>query len=180
LTAERAPSFSTKVPEGDTRPRRVCDTCGFVDYVNPRVVVGVVAVRDGKVLLCRRAIDPRKGLWTLPAGFMEERESVEEGARREAREEAGADVDLEGVLGIYSVPRISQVHVYFRARLLPGELVAGEESLEARLFAWEELPWDELAFPSVQWALDHYRETRDSAAFPARSNPPGERGDYRS
>jgi len=180
LTAERGASFSTKVPEGDTRPRRVCDTCGFVDYENPRLVAGVVAIRDGKILLCRRAIEPHKGFWTLPAGFLEDRESVEEGARREAQEEAGAEVDLEGVLGVYSVPRISQVHIYFRARLLTTELAPGEESLEARLFAWDEIPWEELAFPSVTWALSHYRETRGSAAFPARSNPVGERGDYRS
>jgi ADP-ribose pyrophosphatase YjhB (NUDIX family) len=180
VTVERAASFTTKVPDGDNRPRRVCNTCGFVDYENPRLVVGVVAIRDEKVLLCRRAIDPRKGLWTLPAGFMEERESVEEGARREALEEAGAEVDLEGVLGVYSVPRISQVHIYFRARLRATELAAGQESLEVRLFGWDEIPWEELAFPSVRWALDHYRETRGSAAFPARSNPAGERGDYRS
>lgn len=175
----RGPSFSMKVPEGDNRPRRVCDACGFVDYVNPRIVVGVVAVWEGRILFCRRAIDPRKGFWTLPAGFLEERETVEEGAAREAREEAGAEVELEGLLGVYSVPRISQVHLFFRACLRSAQLAAGEESLEARLFRWDEIPWGELAFPSVRWVLDHYRETEGRDAFPARVNPPGERGDYR-
>lgn len=180
MSPERRPSFSTRVPAGDNRDRRVCDFCGFVDYVNPRVVVGVVARWEGRVLLCRRAIDPRKGLWTLPAGFLEERETVEDGARREAREEAGAEVELEGLLAAYSIPRISQVHLFFRARLRSGEVVAGEESLEARLLRWEEIPWDELAFPSVRWALGHYRESQDQAVFPARANPPGELGDYRT
>lgn len=172
------PSFTSKIPAGDNRPRRVCDACGFVDYVNPRVVAGVVAVRDAEVLLCRRAIEPRKGFWTLPAGFLEERETAEEGAAREAREEAGAEIDLDGVLGVYSVPRISQVHLFFLARLRSPDVQAGEESLEVRLFRWEEIPWADLAFPTVRWALEHYRETRGAGPFAARLNPTGERGDF--
>ena len=175
---ERSPSFSTRVPAGDNRPRLVCDECGFVQYVNPKVVVGAVCTWEDRILLCRRAIEPRRGHWTLPAGFLEEKESVEDGVAREAWEEARAELDLDGLLGLYSVPRISQVQIFFRARLRSPEVAAGEESLEVRLFAWEEIPWDDLAFPSVRWALSHYRETRGQPTFAARTNPPGETGDY--
>jgi ADP-ribose pyrophosphatase YjhB (NUDIX family) len=168
---ERPPSFSEKVPAGDNRPRRVCDECGFVEYVNPKVVVGAICTWEDKVLLCRRAIDPRRGFWTMPAGFLEEKESAEDGARREAWEEARAKLALEGLLGLYSVPRISQVHIIYRARLLSPDVSAGEESLEVRLFAWPEIPWDDLAFPSVHWALGHYRDSLGKATFAARSNP---------
>jgi ADP-ribose pyrophosphatase YjhB (NUDIX family) len=168
---ERSPAFSEKVPAGDNRPRQVCDECGFVQYVNPKLVVGAICTWEEKVLLCRRAIEPRRGYWTMPAGFLEEEESTEDGARREAWEEARAKLELEGLLGLYSVPRISQVHVIYRARLLSPDVSAGEESLEVRLFAWEEIPWDELAFPSVHWALGHYRESRGKTTFAARSNP---------
>jgi ADP-ribose pyrophosphatase YjhB (NUDIX family) len=168
---ERPPSFSEKVPAGDNRPRRVCDECGFVEYVNPKVVVGAICTWEDKVLLCRRAIDPRRGFWTMPAGFLEEKESAEDGARREAWEEARAKLALEGLLGLYSVPRISQVHIIYRARLVSPDVSAGEESLEVRLFAWPEIPWDDLAFPSVHWALGHYRDSLGKATFAARSNP---------
>jgi len=165
-------SFSTKVPPGEDRERRVCDSCGFVDYVNPRIVTGVVAHFDGLILLCRRAIEPRKGFWTLPAGFLELGESVEDGARREAREEAGAELEIEALLGLYSIPRIGQVQVFFRARLLNDPL-PGPESLEVGLFAWEQVPWKELAFPSVRWVLDHYRETDGQSVFAPVANPDG-------
>lgn len=161
-----------KTPSGEDRERRVCDTCGFIDYVNPRIVAGVVAHRDGKILLCRRAIEPRKGFWTLPAGFMELGESVDEGASREAREEAGAELELELMLALYSIPRIGQVQVFFRARLI-NDPVPGPESLEVGLFGWDDIPWPELAFPSVRWALDHYRETDGRTGFPPFGNPPG-------
>lgn len=155
---ERRPDFHRATPEGEDRERSVCRTCGFIDYVNPKIVAGVVAVsQDGRVLMCRRAIEPRSGFWTLPAGYMEEGESVEDAARREAREEACASLELEGVLAIYSVPRISQVQIFFRARLSDPQIGAGPESLEARLFDWDALPLPELAFPSVKWALDDYR-----------------------
>lgn len=161
-----------KTPPGEDRLRRVCDSCGFIDYVNPRIVAGVVAHRDGRILLCRRAIEPRKGFWTLPAGFMELGESVEEGAAREAREEALAELEIEGLLAVYSIPRIGQVQIFFRARLT-NDPAPGPESLEVGLFGWEDIPWPELAFPSVRWALDHYRATRGLERFPPFGNPEG-------
>ena len=167
------PSFSLKVPPGDNRSRRVCDACGFVDYVNPRIVVGAVCTWEDRVLLCRRAIEPRHGFWTVPAGFLEESESVEAGARREAWEEARADIQIDALLGVYSVPRLSQVQIMFRARLVSPAVAAGEESLEVRLYGWGEIPWDDLAFPSVLWALQHFEDVRGQAVFAARSNPPG-------
>lgn len=165
-------SFSTKVPPGEDRERRVCDSCGFVDYVNPRIVTGVVAHAGNLILLCRRAIEPRKGFWTLPAGFLELGESVEDGAQREAREEACAELKIETLLGVYSIPRIGQVQIFFRARLL-NDPSPGPESLEVGLFAWEDIPWKELAFPTVRWALDHYRETAGQDVFTPFANPDG-------
>jgi ADP-ribose pyrophosphatase YjhB (NUDIX family) len=171
--SSRAPvSFRHEVPPGEDRERRVCQTCGFIDYVNPRIVTGVVAHQGARILLCRRAIEPRKGFWTLPAGFLELGESVEEGARREAREEAGADLDLEALLAVYSIPRIGQVQVFYRARLT-NTPSPGPETLELALFAWDDIPWKELAFPSVRWALDHYRETAGQSVFAPFANPPG-------
>jgi ADP-ribose pyrophosphatase YjhB (NUDIX family) len=151
-------SFSLKVPPGEDRERRVCDTCGFIDYQNPKIVAGVVATTpDGCILLCKRAIQPRHGYWTLPAGFMELGETVEDGARREAREEACAELEMGGVLGLYSVPRIGQVHIFFTAKLL-NEPSPGPESLDVMLAHWDDIPWADLAFPSVKWALEHYRQ----------------------
>ncbi|HEY7797147.1 MAG TPA: NUDIX hydrolase [Hyphomonadaceae bacterium] len=160
-----------QVPPGEDRERRVCQTCGFIDYVNPRIVAGVVAHTDEKILLCRRAIEPRRGLWTLPAGFLELGESVEEGARREAMEEACAELELEAMLGVYSIPRIGQVQIFFRARLL-NQPSPGPESTDVMLAGWDDIPWKELAFPSVHWALRHYRETRGRTGFPPFGNPP--------
>lgn len=161
-----------QTPPSEDRQRRVCDHCAFIDYVNPKVVVGAVVIDADHVLLCRRAIEPRLGFWTLPAGFLEENETVEEGALREAREEACADLALEGVLAVYSVPRISQVQVMFRARLARPGFSAGPESQEVALFAWPDIPWDKLAFPSVRWALEHYQDWRTGMPGPF-SNPPG-------
>ena len=173
MTDPRIPiSFSTGVPPGEDRERRICATCGFIDYANPRIVTGVVAHVDGLVLLCRRAIEPRRGFWTLPAGFLELGESVEEGARRESMEEARAELEIETLLGMYSIPRIGQVQIFFRARLL-NVPSPGPESQEVRLFGWDEIPWKELAFPSVRWALDHYRETEGRTGFAPFGNPPG-------
>jgi ADP-ribose pyrophosphatase YjhB (NUDIX family) len=173
VSAARTPiSFSNEVPAGEDRERRVCQTCGFIDYVNPRIVTGVVAHRDGRVLLCRRAIDPRKGFWTLPAGFLELGESVEEGARREAREEACAELEIETMLAVYSIPRISQVQIFFRARLL-NDPTPGPESTDVMLASWDEIPWKELAFPSVKWSLDAYRATEGQSGFAPFGNPEG-------
>lgn len=153
--------------------RYVCGDCGHIYYSNPKIVVGSVVVHDGKILLCRRAIEPRKGFWTLPAGFLEEHETPEEGAKREAKEEADCEIELDALLAVYSVPRISQVQLMYRARLCNSHFAPGTESLEIALFAWEEIPWTELAFPSVVWALNHYRETKDLQVFAPATNPPG-------
>lgn len=172
-TNDTPPSFHRIVPDGDTMERSVCTRCGFVDYVNPKVVVGSVATDiQGKILLCRRAIEPRKGWWTLPAGYLECGESVEDGARREAREEAGADLRIARVLAVYSINRISQVQIMFEASLLNPESIApGPESLELAMVAFEDIPWSELAFPSVAWALRDWRETAATGDLRPRSNP---------
>jgi ADP-ribose pyrophosphatase YjhB (NUDIX family) len=166
------PPFVRKVPEGDDRERLVCADCGFVYYQNPKIVVGAVAAHAGRLLLCRRAIPPREGYWTIPAGYLELGESAEAGARREAWEEARAELALEQLLAVYTIRRISQVQLIYRAHLLRPEVAAGPESQDVRLFRPEELPWDALAFPSVHWALRHYRETQGAAAFAPHTNPP--------
>ncbi len=163
--------FERRVPEGDTAERYVCGRCGHIHYSNPKIVVGSVVSHDSLILLCRRAIEPRIGLWTLPAGFLEEHESPEDGARREAREEANADIILDALLAVYTVSHISQVQLMYRARLEKREFSAGPESLEVKLFAWNDIPWDELAFPSVKWALGHYRETKELSIFAPFGNP---------
>lgn len=172
-TDNSSPSFSLKVPDGDDRERNVCTRCGFIDYQNPKVIVGSVATdTEGKILLCKRAIEPRRGFWTLPAGFMELGETAEQGAKREAWEEARAELDLDQVLAIYSVPRIGQVQIMFRAQLCnPGGIGAGPESEDVRLVAWEDIPWTELAFPTVYWALRHHREVLGEKGFVPFSNP---------
>lgn len=166
------PDFALEVPAGEDRERRVCRHCTFIDYQNPKIVAGAVVLKNDKFLLCKRAIEPRKGFWTLPAGFMELGESVEEAARREAREEAEADIEIDQLLAVYSVPRIGQVQVMFRARLR-GDFGVGPESEEVRLFDWKDIPWSELAFPTVVWALTHHAETRDQPVFAPFGNPEG-------
>lgn len=172
----RAVAFSRKVPTDDTFVRSVCDACGFVDYVNPKIVVGSVVTHGEKYLLCRRAIEPRRGFWTLPAGFMEEGETSEEGAKREAMEEANATIEIRDLLAVYNIPRISQVQLMYRAELATADFSAGPESLEVGLFAWDEIPWDELAFPSVHWALTQFRSVIGESAVVPFSNPQGEAG----
>lgn len=165
------PDFIRTIPPGDDRERLTCASCGFVAYENPKIVVGSVVAEDGRVLLCRRAIEPRRGFWTLPAGYMELAETVEEGARREAWEEARARIALEGLLAIYSIARIGQVQMLFRARLAEPGFEAGPESLEVRLFAWEEIPWGEIAFPTVHWALQRWRDTAGQPLAAPATNP---------
>src|SRR5947199_3463839 len=143
------------VPEGDDRERMICADCGFVLYDNPKIVVGSVARWDELILMCRRAINPRRGFWTLPAGYLELNESTSAGAEREAWEEARAKIAIEGLLAIYDIPRISQVQLIYRARLLDEAVKPGPESLEVALVGWDQIPWDEIAFPSVGWALNH-------------------------
>jgi ADP-ribose pyrophosphatase YjhB (NUDIX family) len=163
----QVPDFHVAVPDGDDRERRICRSCGFVDYVNPKIVAGAVATDEaGRILMCRRAIEPRSGFWTLPAGFMEQGESVEQAARREAQEEACADLALEGLMAVYSVPRISQVQMFFRARLAVPEIAAGPESLEVAMFDWDQIPMDALAFPTVRWALEDFRAGHGAAGGP--------------
>jgi ADP-ribose pyrophosphatase YjhB (NUDIX family) len=176
---ERSGPSVRRVPEGDNRERLVCPDCGFIHYDNPKVVVGAVATWEDRILLCLRAINPRRGFWTLPAGYLELNETVIDGARREAWEEARAEIEIDGLLGLYNVPRISQVQIFFRARLVSPDVSAGPESEEVGLFTWDEIPWDDLAFPSVRWALDHFRELGGTGEIFARFNPPGETGDLR-
>lgn len=175
-----APSFSTfdrLVPEGDSLERLVCRDCGHIHYDNPKIVVGAVIAHEGKILLARRAIHPRKGYWTLPAGYLEERETTEAGAAREAMEEAGATIAIDGLLAIYSIPRISQVQIIYRAALASPDFAAGPESLEVALFAWRDIPWTDLAFPSVHWSLNYFRQVEGVKVFAPFANPPGDGGD---
>lgn len=165
-------NFTLGVPAGDDRERRICGTCGFIDYRNPRIVAGSVVTSGDRILLCKRAIEPRRGFWTLPAGYMELGETVEEAARREAREEACADIEIDRMLAMYSIPRIGQVQIMFRARLL-SDVRPGPESLETELVEWKDIPWSQLAFPTVVWALTHHAETRDRADFVPFANPQG-------
>jgi len=168
----RGPSVR-KIPEGDNRERMICVECGYILYDNPKIVVGSVARWDDRILLVRRSIEPRYGFWTLPAGYLELNESASAGAEREAWEEARARIEIEGLLAIYDIPRISQVQLIYRARLLDDDIQAGSESLEVNLFEWGQIPWNELAFPSIGWALQHDREARSTRDFTARINPPG-------
>jgi ADP-ribose pyrophosphatase YjhB (NUDIX family) len=166
------PDFVRTVPPGDDRERLTCPDCGFVAYENPKIVVGSVVAQDDQVLLCRRAIEPRRGFWTLPAGYMELAETVEEGARREAWEEARARIALDGVLAVYSIARIGQVQVIFRAGFEAPGFEAGPESLEVRLFPWDGIPWEDLAFPTVGWALRRWRDTAGRPLAAPATNPP--------
>jgi ADP-ribose pyrophosphatase YjhB (NUDIX family) len=150
----------SRVPEGDNRPRFICGSCGNVHYQNPRLVVGCVPDHEGKILLCKRSIEPRSGYWTVPAGFMELGESLAEAAARETWEEACARVELGPLYALVDVVHAGQVHAFFEARLPTPEFAAGEETLEARLFQPEDIPWDELAFPSIRLALERYLENR--------------------
>lgn len=166
-----APAFSAQRPEGDERDRDVCNRCGFVDYQNPRLVVGSVVswtnpAGEPLVLLARRAIEPSRGLWGLPAGYLETHESLEEGAMREALEEAGVEVDLDALLAICEIPHISQIQFVFRGALASPRHAAGPESLEVRLFAWRDIPWDSLAFPTIRSVLLQWRGTLERQAFP--------------
>lgn len=156
--------------------REVCDECGYVAYENPKVVVGTVVAHQGKVLLCRRAIEPRRGYWTLPAGYLELQETLEEGARRETLEEASAHVALDGILAVYSISRIAQVQVIFRARFDGApEFSPGIESLDVQLFELADIPWSELAFPSVHWSLQAWQDAADGPLGAPAGNPSGDR-----
>lgn len=161
------------IPPGEDRERLVCPECNYIAYENPKIVVGaVVTDAAGRILLCRRAIEPRRGYWTLPAGYMELGETTEQGAAREAFEEAGARITIDALLAVYNIPRISQVQLIYRATLADPAIEAGPESLEVAMFDWDDIPWHDLAFPSVPWALEQYRARIGQVAFPPATNPP--------
>lgn len=162
------------MPEGDDRERLVCPECEYIAYENPKNVVGAIPVHEGKVLLVKRAIEPRRGHWTLPAGFMELGETPAEGAAREAMEEAGADLAIGALVGLYSVVHIGQVHVFYRATLRSPEVHAGAESLDVGFFDFDEALALDLAFPTVRYALEDHLALPESGFAPIerRLGPP--------
>lgn len=166
----------TRVPEGDTRQRDCCDHCGTIHYVNPRPVVGTIPVWGTQVLLCKRAIEPRLGYWTLPAGFMEIGETTAEGAERETLEEAGARIALGPLYTMIDVPHVEQVHIFFRAELLDLDFAPGTESLEVRLFEEAQVPWADLAFRTVATTLQLFFADRARGEYGTHTRalvPPG-------
>jgi ADP-ribose pyrophosphatase YjhB (NUDIX family) len=158
-------SVELLIPAGDTLMRHVCAACGTVHYQNPKMVVGCIPEWEDKILLCKRAIEPRLGKWTLPAGFMENGETANFGAARETLEEANARVEIGALYTFYNLPGINQVYLLFRGRLLDLDFSAGTESLEVRLFAEHEIPWNELAFPTISETLKHYYADRRNGGF---------------
>jgi ADP-ribose pyrophosphatase YjhB (NUDIX family) len=157
------------VPDGDDRPRHVCGSCGSVHYSNPKLVVGCIPEWDDRILLCRRAIEPRYGLWTLPAGFMENGETTQQGAARETWEEARARVEIGDLYSLFNLPHINQVYLIYRSRLLDLEFGPGSESLDVRLFQESEIPWGQIAFPVVKETLGLYFRDRTSGLFSLRT-----------
>jgi ADP-ribose pyrophosphatase YjhB (NUDIX family) len=161
--------LSQSIPAGDNRLRFVCDGCGCVHYQNPNIVAGCLPVWGDQVLLCRRAIEPRLGFWTLPAGFMENGETLEQAACRETDEEACARVSNLSLYTLFDLPHINQVHVFFRAQLADLDFASGIESLETRLFSQNEIPWSDLAFPTVGRTLECYFADRLENRYPVRN-----------
>ena len=160
-----AAPLAKRVPPGDSLPRYLCDACGSIHYENPRLVVGCVPEWEGRLLLCRRAIEPRYGYWTLPAGFMENGETTAQGAVRETLEEAGARIELTAPFSMISVPHVNQVHLFYRARLLDLEFKPGDESLEVILAEEAQVPWKDIAFRTVGLTLKHWFADRARGAF---------------
>ena len=158
--SECAARVQLRVPPGDHLPRYVCEACGTIHYQNPRLVVGCVPDYEGSILLCRRAIEPRRGFWTVPAGFMENRETLQQAAARESQEEALAEVLIGSLLSVVHVLHAEQVHVFFRASLPQARFAPGPESLEVALVAPQDIPWEELAFRSTDFTLRRYLEDR--------------------
>lgn len=160
-----AAPLTVRIPDGDNLPRYVCTACASVHYQNPKIVAGCVAEWEGRILLCRRAIEPRYGLWTLPAGFMENQESAVQAAVRETWEEAHAQVENPQLFGLYSLLHVSQVYLMFRGHLKDGQASAGVESLEVGLFTEEQIPWSEIAFAVVEETLHKYCADRSNGTF---------------
>jgi ADP-ribose pyrophosphatase YjhB (NUDIX family) len=158
-------SLELQTPKGDNRVRSCCPACGEIHYVNPKIVVGTIPTFENKILLCKRAIEPRFGFWTLPAGFMELKETTHEGALRETWEEAGAKVILGPLFTMFDVISADQVHIFFRAEMPNPSFFTGEESLEVKLFSENEIPWDELAFKTVSKTLQLYFDDRKTGRF---------------
>jgi ADP-ribose pyrophosphatase YjhB (NUDIX family) len=158
-------AIALKIPPGDNLPRYVCDACGTIHYQNPRMVIGCIPEWEDRVLLCRRAIEPRYGLWTMPAGFMENGETVAQAALRETLEEANARVELGELFTLLSVPHVNQVHIFYRGRLLDLKFAPGAESLEVDLFPEERIPWERLAFRTISTTLGHYFADRKAGTF---------------
>jgi len=157
------------IPDGDSLPRHVCGECGTIHYQNPKMVVGCIAEWEGRILLCRRAIEPRLGLWTLPAGFMENNETTAEAAVRETLEEACAEVSVGPLFALVNIPHIHQVHLFYRGDIVGGRFGVGPESLESALFAEADIPWQEIAFRSVTFALQAWFEDRRQGGFGVHS-----------
>ena len=158
-----------RIPEGDNLPRYICDHCDTIHYQNPKLVVGCLPVWNEQILLCKRAIEPCYGLWTLPAGFMENQESLEEAALRESTEEANANLEIENIYSIISLPHINQIYVLYRAKLLDLDFYAGPESLDVQLFNEDEIPWEQLAFKTIESTLRHFYEDRKQGVFPVHN-----------
>ena len=158
-------AVALKIPPGDSLPRHVCDACSTIHYQNPKMIVGCIAEWEHRILLCRRAIEPRHGLWTVPAGFMENGETTAQGAARETLEEANARVEIGPLYAMYNIPHINQVYILFRARLLDLDFSAGAESLEVQLFDEADVPWETLAFATVRNTLTHYYADRKAGEY---------------
>jgi ADP-ribose pyrophosphatase YjhB (NUDIX family) len=154
-----------RLPEGDDRLRYVCTSCETIHYQNPKIVVGCIPEWEDRILLCRRAIEPRHGLWTLPAGFMENGETSQQGAARETLEEAEARVEVGDLYTLFNLPHINQVYLVFRGRLLDLDFGPGAESLDVRLFREEEIPWEQIAFPVIKETLGLYFRDRTNGGF---------------
>ncbi|WP_078084039.1 NUDIX hydrolase [Microbulbifer mangrovi] len=154
-----------EIPAGDDRPRHLCHDCGAIHYVNPRVIVGVLPYLGKQVLLCKRAIEPRYGLWTLPAGFMENGETSEQGALRESWEEARANIRVDELFSVYDIPHINQVYLIYRGELKDNDFGPGPESLEVELFDEKDIPWEEMAFPVMTQTLNHYFSDREKGSY---------------
>lgn len=157
------------VPEGDNRPRYWCNHCGVIHYQNPKIVVGAIPVWEGRFLLCERAIEPRKGYWTLPAGYMENGETLQEGAARETWEEACATVAIGDLYTVFNLAHINQVYMFFLSEMVNSDYAVGDESSDVGLFSEEDIPWDQLAFPTIGRTLKFYLQDRKTGDFPVRT-----------
>jgi ADP-ribose pyrophosphatase YjhB (NUDIX family) len=168
--SECGKSVVHRIPEGDNLPRFICEHCDIIHYQNPKLVVGCLPVWKDQILLCKRAIEPSYGLWTLPAGFMENQESLEEAGLRESQEEANANLEIEDIYSVISLPHINQIYVLYRAKLLDLDFYAGIESLEVQLFNEEDIPWDKLAFKTIERTLRQFFADRKQNTFPTHTS----------